>query len=141
MIDISQYGFLTRNYAAYYMTNLLSNTFLLSFYVVHALSKHMACHSVNGHNLTTHFNSVYRFGLIILAADAFNSAVPCIYWRNAHWQQVKNGDYRKGSKAMMIVSDVLEWFCRLVMLCVSILQHNVTHSKQSKYCTQQLGLL
>ena len=34
IIDISEYGFLTRNYAAYYMINLLSNAFLLSFYVV-----------------------------------------------------------------------------------------------------------
>ena len=38
--NFEQFGFLTRNYAAYYMSNLMLNILLISFYIVHVFSPH-----------------------------------------------------------------------------------------------------
>ena len=71
----------TKYYFGYYIANLITNFFLLSYYIVIVASHHLPCKTKSGYNITQNFDFVFVLGLVIVSADFFNSAIPCIWFR------------------------------------------------------------
>ena len=69
------------HYWIYFIFSLLSNAFLLSFYVVMVSVDHISCMTKSDINITEQFEFFFVVGTVILALDTFNSAIPCIYFR------------------------------------------------------------
>ena len=114
-------------FSVYYIANLLMNVFLLSFYVVLAASDHIPCKTKSGYNITQKFDFVFGLGAVIIAADAFNSAVPCIYFRA---KLELERDKKKTDSTLMLatLSYLVEWFFRIAIILVSLVQNRLLHS-------------
>ena len=48
---------------------------------------------------------------------------------------------RSTAEILSHVCDLVEWLFRFLMLAVSLLQNTLTHSRQARYCTEQLEVL
>ena len=70
-----------RHYSIYYIVKLFTNVFLLSVYVIVVASPHVSCRTKSGINVTEHFDFAFSLGIVVLSMDAFNAAVPCLYFR------------------------------------------------------------
>ena len=80
-----------RHYSIYYIFNLLTNAFILSFYAVLVYADHISCRTQSGYNVTDHFDLLFALGIVVLSVDALNSAIPCIYFRAKMQMQERRG--------------------------------------------------
>ena len=68
-------------YLVYYLTSLLYNTLLISFYGVLLIQPHDNCMLKNGINLTAQYESLFVAGLTMFIADTVISNLVATYVR------------------------------------------------------------
>ena len=112
---------LAQHFSLYYISNLFTNAFLLSFYIVSLYIDHSTCRTKNEFYVTDYFDFVLYLGIVILLMDTFNSAVPCIYFRAKQKLEERKGQVSVNTTASATISNILEWIFRAIMILVSML--------------------
>ena len=69
------------SYLVYYLTSLLYNTLLISFYGVLLIQPHDKCMLKHGVNLTAQYESLFIVGLVMFITDTVISNLVAIYVR------------------------------------------------------------
>jgi len=130
------------NQRFYYITGLLLNALLLSFYTVMAFTPHIACLTSTGTNVTKGFEFCFKLGFFATVADFINAAFFEFYIRQRnHAEKERYGYITKGTLTLETIYAVMEWVFRALCLLVALLQLMIRNSNTGNYCINDVKLL
>ena len=126
------------NQRLYYISSLLTNAALLSFYTVMSFTHHVPCLDDIGMNITRGFEFAFRLGFAMTVADIINSSFVEFYIRQRHYHDlVKNGNLSNVTASLETLQSHLEWYFRFLTCFVSLLQTIIRSSKSAKECVNK----
>ena len=122
---------------SHYLSKLIVNITLLTFYAFQVFNQHQPCLSGTSKNITDQFELAFLLGFIVVIVDFVNSGMLTVYFRFKIEKDMRQfGQTGIFTKWMAEITSYIDITTRVFTLFLCIHQLIVLYSKTGDYCVK-----